>query len=45
MPYYKEPTFLFFEVMHFHCAMNFKGRNVGLELDFKDHIKENDEIL
>jgi hypothetical protein len=44
MPYYQEPTF-FFEVMHFHCAMSFKGRNVGLELDLRGHIKENDEIL
>jgi hypothetical protein len=35
----------FFEIMHFHCAMSFKGRNVGLELDLKGRIKENDEIL
>jgi hypothetical protein len=38
-----EPSF--FEVMHFHYAVRFKGRNVGLELDLKGHIKENDEIL
>jgi hypothetical protein len=35
----------FFEVMHFHCAMSFKGRNVGLELNLRGHITENDEIL
>jgi len=35
----------FFEVTHFHCAMSFRGRNVGLDLDRKGHIKENDEIL
>jgi hypothetical protein len=35
----------FFEVMHCHCVMSFKGRNVGLKLDLRGHIKENDEIL
>jgi hypothetical protein len=45
MPYYEEPTFFFKKVMHFHCAMSFRGRNVGLELNLRGHIKENDEIL
>jgi hypothetical protein len=34
-----------FEMIHFRYAMSFKIRNVGLETNFRGHIKENNEIL
>jgi hypothetical protein len=34
----------FFEAMHFHYAMNFRGRNVVLEVVLRGHIKEYDEV-
>jgi hypothetical protein len=30
--------------MHFHYAMNFRGKNIVLEVVLKGHIKENDEV-
>jgi hypothetical protein len=34
---------IFFEDMHFHSAMNFKKRNIGLEESFMGHNQKNDE--
>ncbi len=33
-----------FDVMHFHCAMNFKGKDVRLETIFKRHTKREEEM-
>jgi hypothetical protein len=34
---------LFFKDIHFHCTMNFKKRNIGLEANFRGHNQKNDE--
>jgi hypothetical protein len=34
----------FFEAMHFPYAMNFRGRNVVIEVVLRGHIKEIDEV-
>jgi hypothetical protein len=31
--------------MYFHCAMNLRGTNVGLEAYLRAHVKEDDEII
>jgi hypothetical protein len=31
--------------MYFHCAMNLRGMDVGLEAYLRGHIKEDDEII
>jgi hypothetical protein len=36
---------LLFEAMYFDCAMNLRGKDVGLEAYLRGHIKEDDEIM
>jgi hypothetical protein len=31
--------------MYFDCAMNLRGKDVGLEAYLRGHIKEDDEII
>lgn len=33
-----------FDVMHFHCAMNFKGKDVRSETIFRGHTKREEEM-